>query len=201
MRFILVRHVQTLANKENRIYGRLDSEFTKKGHAQLEWLKRELACEQVDAVFSSPLPRALSVAKEVCEALQLGAEDIQVRSELSEMDFGIFEGLTYEEAMERHPVEWESYCESYRNYRIPEGESFSEFEERIEGFIESLEDEDMTALIVTHGGVVQSIMTRLLGLGADDRWHFRVRPASIVEIETAQGYGILNRLIWPREER
>jgi len=201
MRFILVRHVQTLANKENRIYGRLDSEFTKKGYVQLEWLKRELACEQVDAVFSSPRPRALSVAKEVCEALQLGTEDIQVRSELSEMDFGIFEGLTYEEAMERHPVEWESYCESYRNYKIPEGESFSEFEERIEGFIESLEDEDITALIVTHGGVVQSIMTRLLGLGPDERWHFRVRPASIVEIETAQGYGILNRLVWPREEK
>lgn len=201
MRFILVRHVQTLANKENRIYGRLDSDFTKEGHIQLEWLKSELACEQVDAVFSSPLPRAFSVASAICEVLQLRTEDIQIRSELSEMDFGIFDGLTYEEAMERYPLEWESYCESYRNYRIPEGESFLEFEERIEGFLESLGDEDSTVLIVTHGGVVQSILTRLLGLGPDDRWHFRVRPASIVEIETCQGYGILNRLVWPREER
>lgn len=201
MRLILVRHVQTVANAENRIYGRLDSDFTGKGLDQLEWLRLELARERVDKVFSSPMERAISVARELCRTLSLGDEDIQVRSELSEMDFGIFEGLTYEEAMERHPIEWESYCESCMDYKIPGGESFAEFERRIGGFLESLEDDDSTVLIVTHGGVVQSIMTRLLGLGPDERWHFRVRPASIVEIETAQGYGILNRLIWPREER
>ncbi|AHM57602.1 phosphoglycerate mutase (plasmid) [Peptoclostridium acidaminophilum DSM 3953] len=200
MRLILVRHVQTVANAENRIYGRLDSDFTGEGLAQLEWLRRELAHERVDAVFSSPMSRALSVAKEMSKTLQLGTETIQVRDELSEMDFGIFEGLTYEEAMQRHPVEWESYCESCMEYKIPGGESFAEFERRIGEFIESLEDDDSTVLIVTHGGVVQSIMTRLLGFASEQRWHFRVRPASIVEIETAQGYGILNRLIWPREE-
>ena len=192
MKFIIARHTQTVANTEKKLYGVTQSSLTQKGLLQVEKLSRELGSQKVDFMYSSPLERAISLADAISTELGMKYE---IRDELRELNFGMFENKTYGQIEEQHPKEWESWTGDYKRYTIPGGDNFMDWRNATTSFIDSIKENEGTALIVTHGGNALNIITHLLGMEIDDMWHFKIEPAARVYIEYANGYGILSGIV------
>ncbi|NTW72103.1 MAG: histidine phosphatase family protein [Eubacteriaceae bacterium] len=192
MKFYLVRHVETTGNVENRFAGVTETEYTEKGRKQFQILTERLINEfAFDSIYSSPISRANKIAVKVGQAKNI---QVEVRKELSEMNFGVFENYRFEEIKEIHTEYWNKWNEDYVNYQIPQGDSLIEFHSRITEFLDSMKHKDGAALIVCHGGTIQSILTHLLGLKIEDRWHFHIPLAGLVEIKYENDYGMMNNL-------
>ncbi|MET7284545.1 histidine phosphatase family protein [Streptomyces sp. NPDC005573] len=91
---LLVRHGQTVWHAENRYAGVSDVALTDTGRAQAEELGRWAAARPVDAVWTSPVSRAVVTAEPACRALGLAPRR---ESDLRECDFGVVEGRTLAE--------------------------------------------------------------------------------------------------------
>ncbi|MEU0188658.1 histidine phosphatase family protein [Streptomyces afghaniensis] len=97
---LLARHGQTVWHAENRYAGVSDIGLTDTGRAQAEALGRWAAAHPVDAIWTSPLSRAVATAEPACRAL-----DLVPRREpgLVECDFGVVEGRTLAEFEAENP--------------------------------------------------------------------------------------------------
>ena len=100
MRLVLVRHGQTAWNQSRRIQGcRSDVELGQTGKEQAERVALSLASRRIDAVYSSPLRRAMDTALAIAQACKL---EVQVAPGLKEIDAGELEGLCVDEMGEEH---------------------------------------------------------------------------------------------------
>ena len=154
----LIRHAITKGNVEGRYIGQTDEPISEDGLAQLRDIKDNYGkYPDVEAVFSSPLKRCVDTAKEIYP----DKEPI-IMNDLIEYDFGEFEGRTAEE-LKDNPAFPEWLAGTKPNTPAPFGESqvrfnyrvCSCFEQIVEGIIKS---GVQSTAIVTHGGVIMSIM-------------------------------------------
>ncbi len=99
MKLILVRHGETLSNRENRVQGITDTELSDHGHAQVEKLAESLRYEPIDGIVSSPLKRAYQTAQAISKFHKTA---IEVENNLQEMNHGDFENVTIAELKEKH---------------------------------------------------------------------------------------------------
>jgi alpha-ribazole phosphatase/probable phosphoglycerate mutase len=84
----------------------------------------------------------------------------------------------------------------YINYQVPEGQSQREYHELCAEFLNELEDEE-TVLVVAHGGTIHGIITNLLELPIDSKWHFDIKLGSITIVDYNHGFGMLSRMVTP----
>lgn len=188
MKFIFARHGETYANVDKIIYGSTHSEFTQDGLKQVDYIINHIKSKQVDYIYSSPLERTKIIAHKIEKVL---GKDINIIEEIKEMSYGIFEGLTPSQAMDKYPNEYNLYMNDYNTYIIPKGENAIDFDKRVICFLDNIKNVEGTSIIVTHGGVIRTAMMHLLGLKSEDRWHFKILPGMIVEIEYKNRYGML----------
>ncbi|MBS4538564.1 alpha-ribazole phosphatase [Clostridium sp. D2Q-11] len=190
MKLILVRHPETEANYHKLYIGQTESQYTDKGKAQVEKILNEIDYT-VDVIYTSPMSRCKLLAEEVSK--KLGTK-IMIENRINEINFGVFEGKDFKEVKELYPDIWENWTRDYINYSIPKGESLIDVYSRVEEFLESLKNTETTNICITHGGIIQTIITLLLELDIDQRWHFRIYPGTIVEISYNEKYGILEKI-------
>lgn len=151
----LLRHGMTVANSEGRYIGRMDVPLTKEGKKQLQNMAGKYDYPLADAYFSSPMKRCL----ESLNILYPGAEPTIVDN-LTECDFGEFEGKTLEELKKDEQYQkWSSGSAD----SAPNGESSKSFQVRCCGAFESIVERLMrsgiyTAVIMAHGGTLMSIL-------------------------------------------
>jgi probable phosphoglycerate mutase len=103
---LLARHGQTVWHAENRYAGISDVALTDTGRAQAEALGRWAAAHPVDAIFTSPLSRAVATADPACRALGLTPHR---EPGLRECDFGVLEGRTLAEFAAEDPTAAEAF--------------------------------------------------------------------------------------------
>jgi len=112
----LVRHGETVWNRERRVQGRLDSPLTERGIEQARAYGRTLA-HVLDAVercdgpkfldlVASPLGRTRATAAIVAAALGRPEDAVRYDPLLSEMTWGAWDGLTAAEIEARDPELW-----------------------------------------------------------------------------------------------
>lgn len=147
MKIVLIRHGITVTNKK-KIFSLDDSPLAEEAYPMLDELKPKLKDFSSFKVYSSPLKRALQTAE------YLGLKNIQTDKRLQEYNFGIFKGLTFEEAQAKYPLEAKNWIEKNDTIAPPEGEtSFDHFKRTAEFLDETaLKDEDI--IIVTHYGTI-----------------------------------------------
>lgn len=97
---LLARHGQTDWNLEGRVQGHTDRALDETGLAQARALADELDGEQLDAIYSSDLVRAMDTARHVADRKGL---PVTASPDLREKHFGTWEGLTDAEVIERFP--------------------------------------------------------------------------------------------------
>src|SRR5918912_1957565 len=94
-RILLVRHGQSQGNAERRFGGHSPTPLSELGFRQAEATARALAVENVTAIYSSDLLRAVQTAEPLARAAGLRVEETDAFRERS---VGLMEGLTFEEA-------------------------------------------------------------------------------------------------------
>lgn len=155
----VIRHAETNANQERRWQGTTDSGMSRVGFDQIERLAKRFTTLSPDFVVASDLPRTMRTA----EALGGAEPDPEFR----EFSVGDWEGLTSVEVAERFPVEWEAFVRG-EDVAPGGGEQMSVFRERVgssfDRLVDRMDDGDH-AVLVTHGGVIWSLMSLVLGLG------------------------------------
>ena len=150
----LLRHGQTVWNREGRLQGQRDSPLTLAGigqaRAMAARLAREIADPQDFTVVASPLGRAWQSAVIVAESLSLDARRIRFERRLMEHGFGAWEGLTLDELEAAHPGAWARREADKWDYRVSGGESCGMVAARAAAWLGEL-PLDARLIVVGHG--------------------------------------------------
>lgn len=160
--FLLARHGQTDLNTDERWQGRLDLPLNATGLAQAEQLARSLP-GGIDALVVSPMLRARQTAEPVALARGLVP---RLDADFRERDFGLFEGLTADEASQQFP-ELAARNVAYRWDAEPPGaEATRAVVDRVERGLQLLraKHDGQTVLLVSHGFVVRCLRYLIDGL-------------------------------------
>lgn len=169
---VVVRHGLTDWNVEERLQGRLDIPLNEEGIRQARALCDSLRSFRFDAVYSSPLRRARQTAEIVA-----GNCEIRYDRRLAEINHGVWQGITKPEIASRWPKEWSLWHNSPALYTPDDGESLSELEQRVRGFLHEVEG--LTILCVTHGEVIQAMFLALLERPIEEFHRFSQTNAAI----------------------
>jgi alpha-ribazole phosphatase len=154
----LIRHAQTVGNQQKRYIGSTNEPLSQNGKRELEkWIRLGIY-KPAEIVYTSPMLRCIETVALIFE--NTPQESV---SELSECDFGEFEGKTYEELSEN--AAYRMWLDSGGNSAIPDGEDLAHFKARCCGGLEKVISNIITrgynnAAIVMHGGSIMAIMER-----------------------------------------
>lgn len=160
--FGLLRHGQTIWNKQRRVQGRLDSPLTADGIGALREWARFLAGPRWrwTRIIASPAPRARTTAQIINEALRV---EIHEEQDLREQDWGTWEGLSWTEIQTDRGDELRTQVEKGWSFRPPEGESRIEVCRRTRAVLSSFGRQypGEQILVITHQGVIKSLIYAL----------------------------------------
>ena len=184
---ILIRHGETVWNREGRIQGHLDSALTEEGVAQAIACGQRLAGESIDAFYSSDMGRARRTAELIGKPLGLSATPIE---SLRERAYGEGEGLTYAEIDARFREAFSREHAVDEHYAIPGGESKRTFHDRIVAALGDLANRHagQTVLVVTHGGVLGVVHRWIHGEPVASAHKIAIPNVAINRIEHVQGH-------------
>lgn len=163
---VLVRHGETAWNDDRRIQGWAPVGLNDRGRAQAATLGEHLAATyEVDRIVASDLERTVETVRGIRRALDI--DDVTFTPGWRERDFGVLQGLSYEELFEGHP-EFSILKSGVEGARArPEGgESWLDFRERVlDSWRELCADlGEETVVVVTHGGPIHTVLGTLRGL-------------------------------------
>lgn len=181
-RLLLLRHGQTGLSAQRRYSGRGDPELTDVGVRQAGQAARYLGQRGgIAAVISSPLRRCHDTATAAAEVLGL---DVSTDEDLTETDFGAWEGLTFAEAAGRDPDLHRSWLRDTAT-SPPGGESFDAVGERVGRARDRIitEHGGGTVLVVSHVTPIKMLLRLALdaGPGILYRLHLDLASLSIAE--------------------
>jgi alpha-ribazole phosphatase len=161
-RIYLIRHGEVEGAGIPRYNGHADVALSERGVAQYHELKGRFAGVNITACYTSDLTRT-STGAEIL-AGHLGVDTMRERN-LRELNIGIWEGMTWQELMEKYPAEWQARLDDIVNYRVPEGENLLDLRQRVIPVIERIvaRHQGEEVLVVGHGGVNRVILLEAIG--------------------------------------
>ena len=183
---VLVRHGETAGQSSIRLNGSTDVALSPLGRDQMRSVGSALSGERYDEVIVSPLVRSRESAE-----LAYGAPT-RVVEDFREIDFGLWETLTYPEAAEQYPDSHAEWSLGEPGFRFPGGESRIGFFERVrDATLRELSDPPTRTLAVLHKGVSKIILATLLELEWDTYRGLPCDLASIHRLRRESGRWVL----------
>lgn len=191
----LLRHAETAVQHAGRFVGSTDLPLAPEGRRKAALLASGIASTRPSRLVCSPLLRARQTAEPLGEALGIVPE---IDPDLREIDFGRWEGMTFEAIREADPEAVARWTRFEPDFAFPDGESIERFLARIRRAAKRLAEGDgPSVLAVTHGGVIRAMICHLLGLSPRRYVSFDVRPATLTKIAVYDGGGVLSGLCDP----
>ncbi|MEN3111554.1 histidine phosphatase family protein [Uliginosibacterium paludis] len=185
-RICLVRHGETAWNAETRLQGHEDIALNARGREQARAAAEALKAHAFSAIYSSDLIRARETAEAIAHDR---GQSVQLDAGLRERHFGMFQGLTREEADQLHPGEY-----ARLRTREPEatppggGESLLAFAARVSTTIRQIAERhaDSQILVVCHGGCLDVIYRMVTGKLMNEPRDFPLGNATLNWIESGK---------------
>jgi broad specificity phosphatase PhoE len=186
-----VRHGESTWNSEHRIQGHQDPPLSERGREQASRVARRLASRRPEAIYASDLRRALETAEPIAASTGVA---VQPMSELREIFLGEWEGLHSAELAERYPDAWAAWTDEPNWDLVPGGEGASAFEARVGAALDGVmaRHPHGDVIVVTHGGVIQLALHRIVGKPSRGLFPFRISNASITLIEKRDGRVVIS---------
>lgn len=163
--FFIVRHGETTWNVAKLLQGHQDSPLTDKGVMQVKELAQQFATIHFDHVFSSDLMRAKRTAELLTIAKQLAINTTHL---LRERSFGKYEGKPREmfQAENEELIKQYEALSQNEQWKFKYGDDMESSEEIVTRLLTFLREtavtyEGKTILIVTHGGVLRTLLQHL----------------------------------------
>ncbi|MGZ3543043.1 MAG: histidine phosphatase family protein [Vulcanimicrobiaceae bacterium] len=184
MEIVFVRHGATDWNRDRRFQGQSDIPLNDEGRAQARALARALSAEVFDRAISSDLTRAYDTARIIAST---NGVQIDRDSRWREFNFGAWEGLTWEEILERQPKLRDDQQTQPAYYTPEGGEAFEGVCARVSEALDALRStRPARVLIATHAGPLHAALSVLFGLADQNQraqtLGVRLLPASITRV-------------------
>jgi broad specificity phosphatase PhoE len=169
---ILVRHGQTAWNASEVFRGRADIELDDVGLKQAERLAEHLSRRKLEAIYSSPLRRALQTAEAIASRHRL---TVRSTPGLTDIDFGQWQGLPHEEVKRRFGQLYARWLAEPHLARMPSGETLDEVLERALPVVHQAANRHRgSVVLVSHRVVSKVLICALLGLDNSHFWNIRL---------------------------
>ena len=178
----LIRHGETEWSLNGRHTGASDIPLTENGRRVARQWRPYAATKTLELVLTSPLQRA----RETCELAGLG-DRAQIDRDLTEWNYGEFEGLTPQEIRARQP-NWMIF-----NDGCPGGESPQQIGSRVDRVIARIRAVRGHAAVFAHGHVLRVFGARWLDLHASDGAHFMLDTATLCVLSSYHGVPAIKR--------
>lgn len=165
----LIRHGETAGNAEVRYIGWTDVPLDAKGIVQAQELCYKLQGCKIDAIYASPMQRAIATATPIAEALK---EKIQIENGLKEINCGAWETLTAEQVHEKWPEELENWSRHPDKLKIPDGDSFLDVQKRLVSALGAIAkaNQGKHVAVVSHMGAILTVGCYLTNTPIRDMW-------------------------------
>jgi len=159
---VIIRHGQSQGNAEGRFGGHTDTPLSPRGRRQAEATARALASEKFDAIYSSDLPRAIETATPLAN---LTGAPLETTEALRERSVGVMEGLTFEEAAERHPEQYQALLRRDFDHVLLGGESYRQTLDRASRQLDEAIEKHQGGRIAlfAHTGTICILILHLMG--------------------------------------
>jgi broad specificity phosphatase PhoE len=187
---VLIRHAEmqdASGDPEGLLCGWCEAPLSERGRLQARLLARRFVKEPpAEALYSSPLRRAIETAQALSEALRL---PLRIENDLREIYCGVLDGHPLSEARSNYPGLWaRNLAQTDEDFRWPGGETYRAFRARCLGALRRIaaRHPGRRVLAVTHAGVVSQCVGWLNGVSAA-RWDlYRPGNATITEVRWAE---------------
>lgn len=181
MRIYLIRHGQTDWNIQGKIQGCHDIALNEMGRRQAKKLAEGMDSRPVSKIFSSTLKRARETAEMVGKRQVV---EISLMPQLMEVEFGKWEGLTWDEIKAEYPREFESWSHNPSDVAPPGGETQEEIISRCAWAVKEIlkrtnRREDVC--IVSHGATLAHLVSYMMQ-GNSEEGGIIVENASITTL-------------------
>ncbi len=185
---ILIRHGQTSWNQSRRMQGgNNDTVLDEEGERECRCLAERLKKENIKAVYSSPLSRAMGTAQWIADGHNL---DVIEEPAFREMNCGTLEGAEIRDIGPRLQKLVMGGNEDELLFKRCGGESCDQLQNRAwTAILEKVEKhQDDTIVVVSHYFVLASILCAAVGIPATQLGRFRIGGTSIC-IVSFDSYG------------
>ncbi len=186
---ILARHGETEWNVAEVFRGRIDVALNETGLKQAELLSEYLSEIKIEAVYSSPLKRALKTAEAIASHHNL---EVIITPGLNDLDFGQWQGLSRKEVNEKYPESYTDWLNRPGRVKIPSGESLDDVRERAMAFVdEVITRHTGTIVLASHRVVHKVLICALLGLDNSHFWNIKLDTCAITTFSHENGRFVL----------
>jgi len=180
---VLVRHGVTEYTTGRRFSGGLGGHnppLSEEGRAQIELVAEWLSPlrDRVAAVLASPVRRTRESADLLGEAWGVAVVE---EPGFAEMEFGAWEGLTFDEVREQHGDDLVAWYDSLDNRPGGTGESFRAVEERVLAGLDRLLSAyaGRTVVVVSHVTPIKTLVAHVLEAPLTSQFMMQLSPASV----------------------
>jgi broad specificity phosphatase PhoE len=187
----LVRHGQTEWNKKLTFRGRIDVPLNETGHREAQAISDALKNKNIGVIYTSPLKRSIETAQPIAKFFQLEIVPVQG---FIDINYGDWEGLTFNEVKERYSDEYKKWEEKPDLIRFPHGETLDEAKERSFRAFKNIVKKNLgkSILIVPHRVINKVLLCALLGLSNSHFWEIKQDTGCINFIEYLNNRFILS---------
>jgi broad specificity phosphatase PhoE len=190
-KLILARHGETAWNVEKVFRGRADVNLDEVGIKQAQLLGKYLSNWELEAIYSSPIKRALDTANIVARYQGVA---VRIAEGLIDFDYGEWQSLPEQEVKRLYPAVFNEWHKSPHKVRMPGGESLEDVRRRaVEVVKDILSRHRNNLLLVSHRVVVKVLICYLLGLDNSHFWDISQDVGGITVFDYADGRFVLTR--------
>lgn len=179
----LVRHGTSALN---RYRGRRDVPLDTQGYQDATAAAGRLAGAGLSAVYAGPLRRTIATAQIIAEAA--GVPDVRILSNLNNLDYGSWEGLSAEEAAVLDPEAFALYRSAPARAVCPMGERLSDAQQRIIAALALIGSRHAGQAVaaVTHAVMIRLVLMKI-NYAEDENWRLSVRQDAVTELWLRDG--------------
>ena len=178
----LLRHGQTV--QSGTYTGISEVSLSEAGRQQIRSLIPVIGQLEFNHCFCSTLRRC----RESYELLDIAAP-CTFDEDLREIDFGKWEGLSFEQIQKAYDDQFNDWMTQGESFSFPGGEKISSFNDRVIGWFDSLLTRDLDrVLIVAHGGVLRIGLCHLLDVKESRTFSYNFKEGALSQVEVDDGF-------------
>jgi len=188
---ILARHGETVWNVEKVYRGRTDVNLDEVGIKQAELLGKHLSNWELEAIYSSPLRRAIDTANIIARYQKIG---VLIAEGLIDFDYGEWQSLPEQRAKRLYPTLHDEWHNNPHKVKMPGGESLKDVKKRaIKVVNDILSEYQGSVVLVSHRVVNKVLICSLLGLDNSYFWNIKQDVGGITIFNYVDGRFVLTR--------
>jgi alpha-ribazole phosphatase/probable phosphoglycerate mutase len=203
IKIYLIRHGETKDAHPKRYKGSIDVPLSPNGIEQMERLAQHIFKDcsgGLNAVYTSDLIRAKKSAEIISRLF--GLQPFVV-PELRERNFGIWEGMSFDEIREQYPVEFEAWTRNPLKFSPMDGESTIEVKDRSLKALNTILERQKIGnqesgcagiAIVSHGGIIRIILCHMLDIPLENIFRIEQDFGAYSIIELHKDYHVIKLL-------